>query len=160
MLPEYKTYCVRSRPRFHDQRGAAAGLALTLIVLAGQALAAPLLRCQIDQGGTTIPYTVGVVQDPYPVPSVDINGRFRFKALMVGDGAHVDYVKIYVYDNPRRQPVMIQYAKYLQPVLAPNVSQADAPSQAPAPFTGVQTVYSPRLERELKYQCTLVEAQP
>ena len=45
----------------------------------------PTLTCQVTYAGTTHTVVARPVADPYPVPSVDIAGRFRFKAVMVGD---------------------------------------------------------------------------
>jgi hypothetical protein len=111
-----------------------------------------VLRCQIDQGGATITHEVVPAQDPYSARVISINDRFLFKAVVVGDAQQVDYVKIYAYDNPSRRPVLLHYSNYRQPT----------PSTGPAKdaLTGVQTVYSPRLEREMQYQCALLEQQP
>jgi hypothetical protein len=115
-----------------------------LMLAAGTSHAAPLLRCQIDQGGTVQLIEATPVADPYTVKAVDINGRFRFKAVMIGAGNQVDYIKLYVYSQLRRQPVLLQEAKYLRP----------APS---ASLTGIQYLYSTQLERELQYSCALLE---
>ncbi|GAO36469.1 hypothetical protein SCT_1876 [Sulfuricella sp. T08] len=115
-------------------------------------LATPLLRCKIDQGGSTQVLEFTPVNDPYTVKAIDINGRFRFKAVVVGDARQVEYIKLYTYDHPKRQPVLLHEAKYAAPVVQPN--------PLPAALTGVNYVYSPRLERELQYECALLEAAP
>lgn len=89
---------------------------------------------------------------PYTAKAIDINGRFRFKAVVVGDAQQVEYVKIYTYDFPKRQPVLLHEAKYVAPVAVPN--------PLPASLTGVNYIYSPRLERELQYECVLLEIAP
>lgn len=114
--------------------------------------ASPLLRCHIDQGGSTQVLDVSPVGDPYSVKAIDINGRFRFKAVVIGDARHVEYINLYVYSQTRRQPVLLHQAKYLAPVATP--------SAAPAALTGVNYVYSPQLERELQYGCALLEKTP
>lgn len=114
------------------------------------ASAAPLLRCQIDQGGQTQVLEFAPVGDPYSVKAIDINGRFRFKAVVIGDERHIEYIKLYTYSQSRRQPVLLHEAKYLAPV-APT-------SSSPAALTGLNYVYSPHLERELQYGCTLLES--
>ncbi len=113
-------------------------------------LAAPLLRCQIDQGGSTMVRDFSPVADPYQVAALDINGRFRFKAVVIGDAQHIEYIKLYVYSQTKRQPVLLHEAVYLAPVAG-----ADPRSSA---LTGVNRVYSPQLERELEYGCAIVEA--
>jgi len=133
---------------------AALAACLLLVAPAGTAHAAPLLRCRIDQGGDTRMLDVAPVADPYTVAAVDINGRFRFKAVVIGDAAHVDYVKLYVYVHTARQPLLIHQSTYLSPQPG---AKADT---SPAALTGVNQVYSPQLERELQYACALLESAP
>jgi len=116
------------------------------------AFASPLLRCTIDQGGSTKVLEFAPEREPYTAKAIDINDQFRFKAVVVGDARQIEYVKIYTYDFPKRQPVLLHEAKYMAPVAHP-ISQ-------PASLTGVNYVYSPRLERELQYECTLLETAP
>jgi hypothetical protein len=114
--------------------------------------AAPLLRCQIDQGGSIMVRDFSPVADPYSVPPIEINGRFRFKAVVIGDAQHIEYVKLYVYSKTKRQPVLLHEASYLTPA----ANQGTRPSA----LTGVNYVYSPQLERELKYGCAILETTP
>ena len=113
------------------------------------ACAAPLLRCQIDHAGKTYLLDFPPVSDPYTVAAVDINERFSFKAVVIGDAHHVEYIKLYTYSQLRRQPMLMHEAKYLAPV--------PATGPAPVSLTGLNFIYSPRLERELQYSCTLLE---
>ena len=115
-------------------------------------LATPLLRCKIDQGGSTQVLEFAPESSPYTAKAVDINGRFRFKAVVVGDARQIEYIKTYTYDFPKRQPVLLHEAKYMAPLVHP-ITQ-------PVSLTGVNFVYSPRLERELQYECALLETQP
>jgi hypothetical protein len=115
--------------------------------------ASPLLRCQIDQGGDTKVLDFAPVADPYTVAAIDINGRFRFKAVVIGDARHVEYVKLYVYAPTDRQPILLHQATYLAPVASPNI----VPDARPSALTGINYVYAPRLERELRYGCALLE---
>jgi hypothetical protein len=132
-----------------------AGL-LAGVLIAPAAFASPLLRCQIDQGGSTQVLEFAPVSDPYSVKAIDINGRFRFKAVVIGDERHIEYIKLYTYSQTRRQPVLLHVAKYLAPVALP----VALPSPAPAALTGLNYVYSPQLERELQYGCALLELAP
>jgi hypothetical protein len=85
------------------------------------------------------------------VPSIAINDLFRFKAVMVGDGERIDYIKLYTYYQARRQAVLLHEAKYLAP-------QAQAPAGAgPAGLTGLVYLYSPLLGHEIRYSCALRE---
>lgn len=122
-----------------------------LAALAPPAMAEPVLRCFVAYAGTTHTVEARVVADPYPVASVDIGGRFRFKAVMVGQGAQVDYIKLYSYLDTRRQPVLVQQATYHAPF--PH-------SASPTLLTGAQTVIAGPVERELQYHCTLQGVQP
>jgi hypothetical protein len=119
-----------------------------LVAVAATAQAAPRLRCQLDQGGVSKQIEVAPVVDPYRVASLDVNGRFLFKAVVVGDERHVAYVKLYAYRQTERQPVLLQEARYL------------APAVREESLTGRQMLYSPRLEREFQYECRLIEVAP
>lgn len=110
------------------------------------AAAEPLLRCQVTYAGTTHQVQARMVQDPYTVPSADIGGRFLFKPVMVGQGQRIDYIKLYAYLDAKRQPVLLQVAKYLPPFRA---------SELPYGLTGEQYLYGGPVERELIYSCTL-----
>ena len=114
-------------------------------------MAAPLLRCQVTYAGTTHTIEAGPVADPYPVPSVDIGGRFRFKAVMVGNDARVDRVLLYAYLDTKRQPILVQQAKYLPPYTV---------TETPYLLTGEQHLSAGVVDRELIYSCTLQGIQP
>lgn len=131
---------------------ARSALALTIVCAGASAsstAAAPLLRCQIEQGGSTQVLEFAPVGDPYGVAAIDIRGRFRFKAVVIGDAHHIDYIKLYTYSQRRRQPVLLHMAHYSAPKV-----ERDASYSA---LTGIHYVYSPELERELRYGCALVE---
>ena len=112
--------------------------------------AAPLLRCQLDQGGSTMVRDFSPVADPHSVAAIEVNGRFRFKAVVIGDAQHIEYIKLYVYSKTRRQPVLLHEASYLAPTASQDTRQSA--------LTGVNYIYSPQLERELKYGCAILEA--
>ena len=116
------------------------------------ASAAPRLRCHLDQGGQSQVLEFSPVADPYAVRAIDINGSFRFKAVVIGDERRVEYIKLYIYYQTKRQPVLLHAAKYLLPAVQPGAS-ADA-------LTGMNYLYSPLLGRELQYGCALVEVAP
>ena len=114
-------------------------------------VAAPLLRCQVAYAGTTHTIEANPVADQYPVPSVDIGGRFRFKAVMVGSNERVERVLLYAYLDAKHQPILVQEAKYLPPYPV---------SATPYLLTGEQHLYAGVVERELIYSCTLQGIQP
>ena len=128
-----------------------AALGLASFFLHSTLLATPLLHCQVTYAGTTHVIKATAVTDPYPVPSVDIGGRFRFKAVMVGSTAQVDRILLYTYFDAMGRPILIQEAKYLPPFEA---------SAKPYPLTGEQHLYAGPAERELIYSCTLEGVQP
>ncbi len=132
-----------------------AGVGLASIFLSHSVLAAPLLRCHVTYAGTSQSIEATPVTDPYPVPSVDIGGRFRFKAVMVGNTAKLDRIVLYAYFNADSdagtQPMLIQQVKYWPPFIS---------SAAPYPLTGEQRLYAGTAERELIYSCTLEGVQP
>ena len=115
---------------------------------AGVASATPAaqLQCQVSYAGTTHTVLAEPVQDPYPVPSVNIGGRFRFKPIVVGSAKQVDRVLIYAYLVDGSQDLLIHQAKFLPPFAV-----------SAQPLTGQQRLYAGPLERELMYSCTLLE---
>ena len=121
---------------------AAAGVSTT-------ASASPRLRCQLNHSGVLQIVDFTPVSNPYNVKAVDLNGRFRFKAVVVGDEQKIDYISLYTYYQSKRQPVLLHQAKYLSPVadVAPN----------PTALTGTNYVHSPDLEREFQYACAVYE---
>lgn len=116
------------------------------------ALAAPELRCQVSLNGSTHQHTFKPMRNPYEAGSVDLDDRFRFKAVVVGETQTVEHVHLYVYYLTRRQPMLLQHAKYVQP-------QAQ-PQPLPDALTGRVAVYSPVLGKELAYACALHEVLP
>lgn len=127
-------------------------LGLSLSLLAATTSAAPLLRCLIEQGGVAQTLEFAPVSDPYTVKAVAIGEHFRFKAVVLGDQRQVERIKLYSYYQTERQPVLLQQVVYQAPV-----AQA-----APTPYalTGLNLLYSPKLERELRYGCALLEVSP
>ena len=127
-------------------------MVVTLLALPSAPAAAPRLRCEVDQGGKTQTIEVAPVSDPYGVQGIDINGRFRFKAVLVGTADRIDYVALYTWYLGDVRPVLLHEAKYQAPEARP-----DPP---PAALTGRQYLYAPGLERELQYGCALAEVAP
>jgi hypothetical protein len=116
------------------------------------ALASPRLRCQLIQGGTMQVLDFAPALNPYDVKAVDLDGRFRFKAVVIGDERKIDYIKLYTYYQSKRQAVLLHEARYLAPA-------ADSGAGSAA-LTGTNTLYSPNLGREFQYGCALIEVTP
>jgi hypothetical protein len=126
-------------------------IVLMMALLPGIASAAMVLSCKLDQGGVTQTLDFLAAKDPYSAKEIDINGRFRFKAVVVGNANHIEYIKLYTYIQSSRQPVLLHEANYLAPMPPSN--------DYPQTLTGVNYIYSPDLERELKYSCTLQDTK-
>jgi len=137
---------------------AAAALVLALLACPLPALAAPQLQCSFDVNSETHHKTFGVVTDPYTAEAVPIGNRFRFKAILLAadppatNASSLESIHLYVYYNTRRQPMIMQHTRFLQPV-AQTAPQPDA-------LTGRVSLYSPLLGKELQYQCALAEVAP
>ncbi len=116
------------------------------------ATAAPRLRCHIEQGGTSQVLEFAPVADPYSVPAISINGRFRFKAVVIGDARSVQYINLYTYYQTERRLLLLHEAKYQAPTIQANPAR-DA-------LTGGNYLYSPGREREFQYGCALLEVSP
>lgn len=121
---------------------------MALLLGSAFAHASPVLRCAVTYAGSTHVIETHALADPYPVASVDIAGRFRFKAVMVGQAERIDYIKLYTYLETPRQPLLIHQATFRPPFTVPS---------APHGLTGEQRVYGGAKERELIYRCTLQE---
>ncbi len=112
-----------------------------------------VLRCDVRQADVTRHFEAHPTTDPQRVASHDIDGRFRFKAVVgAGPTGEPAYVKLYVYDMAvRGAPVLLHLATHQPPWRA-------AP-EVPA-LTGWNHVYSSVLGRELVYGCAWQEAAP
>ncbi|MEY4677129.1 MAG: hypothetical protein RLZZ470_1636 [Pseudomonadota bacterium] len=114
--------------------------------------ATALLRCHIEVNGEVHTHEFLPRHDPYTAPSIQIGERFRFKAVVLGEGDRVDLVNIYAYYQTRRQPMLMQHSKYVNPTAMTQ--------PAPDALTGRVALYSPVLGKELAYQCALIRGTP
>jgi hypothetical protein len=130
-----------------------------LSVAASPLLARPLLQCEITYAGTThllkahIQHDQDVDQDSdtggaYINEAMDIGGRFRFKALLLGTNEHIETIKLYAYYETHRQPVLLSETRYNAPFTLSTTSYG---------LTGLNYLYSPPLGRELQYGCALLD---
>ncbi|MDB5728971.1 MAG: hypothetical protein JWQ00_2176 [Noviherbaspirillum sp.] len=139
-------------PLFPVSRGLTIGRACTVmaLLLPIAACAATILRCEISYAGTSHILDAAPTVDPYGTESVDIGGRFRFKAVVIGDNEKIDLIKLYAYYYGKRQPVLLQTARYTGPFTV---------SSSPHGLTGLNQLYAPPLSRELQYGCAVMEAK-
>ena len=121
----------------------------TLCLFVTQVLASPQLQCEFALNGHTETHVFKPTVDPYLAESIDIGGRFRFKAVLLASPTQVDSVNLYVSYQTRRQPMILQHAKFIQPAV---LKTPEANS-----LTGRIAVYSPFLGKELAYGCSLFE---
>ncbi len=128
---------------------AAFAIVLSGLIQPVSSKAAPQLSCEVSQGGETRVLEFSSVSNPYAVKAQDINRRFRFKAVMVGNGQTVDYINLYIYYLSSGQAVLLYQTKFLSPV----------PQKKAMPYalTGYHYVYSPVLGREMQFGCALTE---
>lgn len=137
------------------RRTLAATAGLLACALGGGARAAAgtaELRCELRYASEILEVRAAPVADPYRVRSHDLAGRFRFKAVVAGEAARVDYVKLYVYDMAvAGAPILLHQATHRPPF--------PAAAQPPA-LTGWNHLYSARLGREMIYGCALTGVAP
>jgi len=107
------------------------------------------LQCVFDLNGERSTQVFGLSADPYRTPSVNLADRFRFKAVLVGQGTAVDRVDLYVSQLTERQPMILQHAHYARPTVLPNAQNHS--------LTGQVAVYAAWLGKELRYGCSLYE---
>lgn len=119
------------------------------LLLPCAAWAKPQLQCTFEVNSEIHHRVFALASDPYAVEGVPIGNRFRFKAIVLGEGERVESVNLYVYYNTRRQPMIMQHTQFIQPQV---VSAAAEDS-----LTGRVSVYSPLLGKELMYRCALQE---
>ena len=113
--------------------------ALTLALPAG---AAEQVLCHIEYGGETREVRTAPVSSPYAVAPTAIGSYFLFRVVFERTGS----VKLYTYADRDEGPVPIHVGEYPRSLLRSGGRS----------FTGVQTVYEPLRDGELKYWCELV----
>ena len=129
----------------------------------GVLAALPFLRCEVIQGGMTYTEDFLPSADPYSVQAKDINGQFQFKAVLLGTES-LESVKIYTYYRQQHQVVLLHEARYLPPFKQNIQNNENSPDNennpnpaAYAALTGINYLYSPEVEQELRYGCELLD---
>ncbi|WP_417067724.1 hypothetical protein [Niveibacterium terrae] len=115
---------------------------LLALTLALPASAAEQILCHVEYGGETRELRAAPVSSPYAVAPTAIGSYFLFRVVFERSGS----VKLYTYADREQGPVPIHVAEYQRQDLRPGRYG----------FTGVQTVYEPLRDGELKYWCELV----
>ena len=122
-----------------------------VIGLASNASANTLLKCIVSYAGTEEVITTSPQTDPYLTESVDIGGRFKFKAVMIGKENAIDYIKLYAYFQTKRNDVPIHQASYFPPFQLTEKNTILTPKNY---------LYAGDVERALEYQCNLQKVTP
>lgn len=152
MRPKKYTTTQRNGPLQHYRRlFATSSFLLSLSVVSVDAHSAPWLRCQVGYAGSTQIVETGITNDPYSVEPVDIQGRFKFKAVITGSDSSINYIKLYAFFQTKSADIPIHQATYYP------LFQL---SKQETPFTPKNSIYAGDVERELQYQCTLEDKQP
>lgn len=127
-------------------------LAAALLASPVSARAGLQVLCELAQGGETWQLRFDPTATPYEAVPVDLHGLFRFKVVVLGTPEAIAHVTLSSQYLTARQPMPLHQATFVQPRLPAGVQRL--------PLGGRQVVVSPRLGRELQYDCALVEAAP
>jgi len=117
----------------------------------GTCFAGPLLQCDVTYAGKTHKLKAVPQADPYAVKLTDIGGRFFFKMVLTEVQSKLDHVLIYAYLDQKPRPVLLQEAKYFGPFTVSDQAYS---------LTGEQHLYGGPVERELIYNCWLLNSSP
>lgn len=111
------------------------------------AWAAPQLHCEVRYASQTVPVDASPTDEPLRVPSVALDQRFAFKAVVRGTAERIAHISLSTYDLEAEGAPALVHQQRLSPPFATG-------SEVPA-LTGWQHVYSSVLGRELVYGCAL-----
>lgn len=109
--------------------------------------AAPRVACDASYGEEHVLTQTAAAGNPYQAQAYALSRHFMFKPVVVGAGERVDYVNIYSYYLYQGRFVLFGYSHYAGQDLHPGDN-----------FTGQVHLYSPRLGREMQYQCRYLGA--
>jgi len=111
------------------------------------AAAPPQVHCEVRYASQTVAVDASPTDDPLRVPSVAVDQRFAFKAVVRGTAERIDHISLSTYDLEAEGAPALVHQQRLAP---PFATGAELPS-----LTGWQHVYSSVLGRELVYGCAL-----
>lgn len=101
--------------------------------------------CHLTYGGETRIVTAAPVTSPYEVKTTAIGSYFLFRIVFRNDPADLATIKLYTYADRDEGPTPIHQATWPWPPAAASVNG----------FTGLNFVYEPLRDGELKYWCEL-----
>ena len=110
------------------------------------------MLCEVRYASETRQLRQAVSSDPYAGQVIDFEGRFRFKAVVLGTPDRIEHITLTVYElGLGDAPVIIQQVRHQAPF------QLGATLPA---LTGWNLVYAKHLGRELRYGCALQAEAP
>lgn len=124
-------------------------VAMALAGVCSLASAAEHVHCEVRYASQTVPVDASPTDEPLRVPSVALDQRFAFKAVVRGTAERIAHISLSTYDLEAEGAPALVHQQRLSPPFATG-------SEVPA-LTGWQHVYSSVLGRELVYGCALRE---
>jgi hypothetical protein len=128
----------------------AIGLAAALSTLGCAKLRPATLECHIQYADTLQTHVVGATSNPYAVPSLDVEGRFEFRAVYVTEPTDLAGLNIYVYQTGTPTHALIHQLK-LQPPYGTSGKRRFG-------ITGLHLLYDERA-REVQYWCGFADTE-
>lgn len=117
-------------------------------VMAQTQLLARELVCQMRYASETFVLRQAAGPDPYAAVTVDVPGRFRLRAVVLGTPEHIEHITLSTYElGEDVSPLILQQVRLSGPF---------APQQAIPDLTGWQHVYASYLGREMRFGCALL----
>ena len=106
------------------------------------------LVCQVRYASETLTLRQAAGPDPYTAASVDTQGRFRLRAVVLGTPGQIAHVTLTSYQLDEGQPPVVLHQVRLD---GPFAAQRAIPD-----LTGWQHVYDHPLGREMRFGCALL----
>ncbi|WP_374682515.1 hypothetical protein [Accumulibacter sp.] len=132
-------------PASCPRRFALALLGSPLLGLPVSAALAESVSCHVTYGGETRLVQAQPVASPYAVPVEKVGSYFLFRVVFQKEPADLAAIKVYVLAARDIGPTPIHQATHAYPPLTMKA--------APWGFTGVNQVYEPLRDGELRYWC-------
>jgi len=111
----------------------------------------PLARelvCQMRYASETFALRQAAGPDPYAAATVDVPGRFRLRAVVLGTPEHIEHITLSTYElGEDASPLILQQVRLSGPF---------ALQRAIPDLTGWQHVYASYLGREMRFGCALL----
>lgn len=103
--------------------------------------------CHVIYGGEETAHRVPPAADPYKVAAMPVGSYFLFRPLLETEPEELAALKVYVYADLERGPVIVHQGEYDWPPVG----------SGRYGFTGRQRAYEPMRDGELEYWCEVAE---